>query len=488
MQVVFQGHNHFYERINPINGVHYITTGMAGRSVYSPTSIASYSAFREGGLYGFTQVDVAGGLLTLRQVSASGAQIDLLEIDLEHLFQIDGLLDSASWQRAGTSGMLRLHAAIRGNHLYLATQDAGEGSDHFIYLATQIGSVQPANWSKSGQVMTWSAFLADENDNGFVGWFDAAGVRLTESVAYRSLTSGLNNNAPLNNGVLEGTINLAAHLGSFPAQIYVAAAPFGTADNGTLVASAQVPAGNGNGNIEASEFLLLQTRDLALDLPVSDAGPDQQAEAGMTVALSGAGSLSPSGFPLAYSWTQLSGPSVTIDAADMSSATVVSGQVGTPMDVVVRLRVNDTRFDADDTATISLSPMVDSDGDGLSDAEETTGQNNSLTPANPGGVTSDPNLFDTDGDGAGDGAEAMAGTDPRSASSLLKVSGFTRDGTGIVVTWKSVPGKRYQLERAVDATFAWESVGAVVTATAVETIATDVPVGGTVFYRVRLVP
>ena len=39
---------------------------------------------------------------------------------------------------------LKLHAAIRKNVLYVATQDAGEGSDHFLYLAASLGAMHSA--------------------------------------------------------------------------------------------------------------------------------------------------------------------------------------------------------------------------------------------------------------------------------------------------------------------------------------------------------
>ncbi|MFL6567582.1 MAG: metallophosphoesterase, partial [Chthoniobacterales bacterium] len=299
VQIVFQGHNHFYERINPINGVNYITTGAGGRSLYAPTIIPTYSAVLNNSAYSFAQVDISGGNLTLRNIDTNSAQIDLFTLDLDHPFKIDGLLDSPAYQRAANPNGLKLHAAIRGNFLYLATQDAGEGSDHFIYLNNAAAQMRAANWAKAGQVMSWSAFLADENDSGFKGWFDANEQLLTDPAKYAATTSGLNNNGGIGNGMLEGTINLAAHFGSFPQQLYLAAAPFATANNGALVSSAQVPIGNGDGSIQPNEFLVVNTRDIALDVPVSNAGADQSVEAGMQVALNGS-ALNPSGLPLTY--------------------------------------------------------------------------------------------------------------------------------------------------------------------------------------------
>jgi hypothetical protein len=176
---------------------------------------------------------------------------------------MDGLLDDPSWKRA--SHGLNLYAAIREGTLYLATEDAGEGSDHLIFLNDERVGLHAASWAKAGQIMAWSAFLADENDNGFHGWFGHDEERLTDARTYRSVTSGLNNNGRSGNGVLEGTIDLVAHFGHLPRKIYVAVAPYNTGTGGRLVPIAQAPEGNGNGDIEAAEFLELDTEAIALD-------------------------------------------------------------------------------------------------------------------------------------------------------------------------------------------------------------------------------
>jgi len=486
VQMVFQGHNHFYERINPISGVNYIITGTGGRSLTPPSVFPTYSAKVNSSVYSYTQIDVNGGSLVLRQIDAAGNQIDQFALNLDLPFSIDGLLDSPSYLRA-TSG-LKLYAAIRGNFLYLATQDAGEGSDHFIYLNNQTAPMRAANWAKAGQVMTWSAFLADENDNGFKGWFDASGQQLADGANYRATTSGLNNNGAAGNGVLEGTINLSAHFGSFPQQIYVAAAPFGSADGGSLVSSAQVPAGNGDGSIQANEFLLLDTRDIALDLPISDAGPDQLVEAGMTATLSDAGSSAPSGLPFSRLWSQISGAAVTITNPDQATATFTPAfNVVENTDLEFRLRVNDSRFDTDDTVTVRLYPMVDSDGDGLSDQEELTGANNSLTTADPHGHTSDPNIADTDGDGSTDGEEAIAGTDPNDNQSVFRITQVIQDIDGFHITWSTVPGRVYQLQRSPGLSGDWTDTGDQIAAsTDMATAVIPDPSVDPEYYRVRL--
>ena len=147
VQIVFQGHNHWYERSNPVNGVHYITTGAGGLSLHEAGQPNRYSAKLEDDLYSFVLVDVDGDQLSLQAIGEDGKAFDKLHLDLGHPFKMDGLLDEPSWKRA--SNGLDLYAAIRDNILYVAVQDAGAGSDHFIFVAEDTGPLQSAAWAKS---------------------------------------------------------------------------------------------------------------------------------------------------------------------------------------------------------------------------------------------------------------------------------------------------------------------------------------------------
>jgi K319L-like, PKD domain len=77
--------------------------------------------------------------------------------------------------------------------------------------------------------------------------------------------------------------------------------------------------------------------------PTAEAGDEQTADEGATVSLSGSGT-DPDNNPLLLSWSQFSGPTVTIipDQADSSKATFIAPQVFCAGDVIVmRLTVND---------------------------------------------------------------------------------------------------------------------------------------------------
>lgn len=162
-------------------------------------------------------------------------------------FVMDGVLDSQAAEIAAADG-LALYVAVEGDVLYVATDDAGEAGDVFIYLADTPGAMTDANWAKSGQVAGWDAFLADENDNDYVGWFDVA-----SSVAAATGANG---------GVLEGTINLREEFGSLPDDIYLAVAVFETGDGGQLLYTLQLPGSLDNdGNLDADEFLRFSLAD-----------------------------------------------------------------------------------------------------------------------------------------------------------------------------------------------------------------------------------
>jgi hypothetical protein len=66
-------------------------------------------------------------------------------------------------------------------------------------------------------------------------------------------------------------------------------------------------------------------------------------------------------------------------------------------------------------------------------------------PMDDSSDTSDP-----DGDGLTNWQEWRAGTDPTNASSVLHVLSATAAAPGVSVTWQSVSGKTYFLERATD--------------------------------------
>ncbi len=95
------------------------------------------------------------------------------------------------------------------------------------------------------------------------------------------------------------------------------------------------------------------TRRVGSSPPIADAGPNQLGVGAGTIVLDGSGSYDPLGLALTYSWTQISGPSVTLANADTPKATftAVAGQTYS-----FRLTVRNTdNLSAASTTTVSTA-------------------------------------------------------------------------------------------------------------------------------------
>ncbi len=158
-------------------------------------------------------------------------------------FVMDGAADTGVPVLAG--GDMNLMAEVRGHWLYLATNapSALPGEDVFLLLDPAAAGTAAAPWAKSGQVVPWLRMLARETGNGWAGWFDGAETVLDTPDLV--LASG---------AVLEGAVDLdALYPGGWPASVFLAAASYATDDGGLLLH--QAPAGNGDGNLDASELI-----------------------------------------------------------------------------------------------------------------------------------------------------------------------------------------------------------------------------------------
>ncbi len=189
-------------------------------------------------------------------------------------FKMDGQVDAAAVLVAGGAkgnGVMPLYLALSGDHLYLATDDAGEGSDNFILLSTtKPGAARPAPWGKAGKVAMGgkTLFLADEDENNFAGWFElgagSAGADKQLEALGSDQSAALAVYAPATNGgALEGSVDLRATFGAVPKTVYVACAPWLSADKGALYHAAQTPATrDGDGDIDADEILAVSLSSL----------------------------------------------------------------------------------------------------------------------------------------------------------------------------------------------------------------------------------
>ena len=101
-------------------------------------------------------------------------------------------------------------------------------------------------------------------------------------------------------------------------------------------------------------------------------------------------------------------------------------------------------------AGIDLSTPVDTDGDGSVDAADLDSDNDSMPDAWEVGHgfnhLLDDGSLDADWDGALNWHEHVAGTDPTNGTSVLHVTGITRQTDGVcVVTWSSVSSRWYSV-------------------------------------------
>jgi len=119
---------------------------------------------------------------------------------------------------------------------------------------------------------------------------------------------------------------------------------------------------------------------------------------------------------------------------------------------------------------------VDTDGDGLTDWEETNVHG------------SDPNLADTDGDGMDDGDEVTAGTLPTNPASVLAVEDLAADGGGeIVLRWASASNRTYAVWSATDLVAnTWQVIDTGIAATPPVNTKTVTPQAAGGFYRIHV--
>ncbi|HUA68706.1 MAG TPA: S8 family serine peptidase [Candidatus Saccharimonadales bacterium] len=126
---------------------------------------------------------------------------------------------------------------------------------------------------------------------------------------------------------------------------------------------------------------------------------------------------------------------------------------------------------------LDLQRIVDTDGNGLPDWWELEYFGH-LTGT-------DPNA-DPDHDGMDNLAEWIAGTNPTNAASCLRVSVMSTNSNGVNVSWPSVAGKTYWLERSTNLLTGFNTISTNIAATAPTNTQTDTAIlpDNTRFYRV----
>jgi hypothetical protein len=156
-------------------------------------------------------------------------------------FVMDGQVDTSAILLASNAG-INLYARYKAGQLYVATNSAGsQGGDMFIVVSDSLQPLRIAPGGKNGQVSGWSVYLTNSLADNSVGWYDATGKAFA------------NNTDDTVGTVLEGVIDLELHNRKVPTNLFIAVGKYGSNAGGTLLA--QVPVGNGDGNIDRPELI-----------------------------------------------------------------------------------------------------------------------------------------------------------------------------------------------------------------------------------------
>jgi len=166
----------------------------------------------------------------------------------------DGALDASAMTLASGGGRLPMHVSWNGDVLYVATEPASMGQDHFIYVsAVEPSTTGPAHWAKGGTAPTSDAmvFLAMEGDGNFDGWFQRSAAGTDTALDVVAVTSA-------GGGVLEGAIDLDGAGLQHSGKVWIGVVAYGTGDGDGLLPSQQRPEGDGDFDFDASEMVQVE--------------------------------------------------------------------------------------------------------------------------------------------------------------------------------------------------------------------------------------
>jgi hypothetical protein len=171
--------------------------------------------------------------------------------------------------------------------------------------------------------------------------------------------------------------------------------------------------------------------------PVATAGPDQIVAIGSTVVLDGSGSTDQNGDPLAFLWSQSSGPSVTLTAPASVVAIFKAPPVAVDTTLTFNLEVNDGRFAATDSVAVTvLAPVPDAGVPDASppDASPPDARPPDAAPSMPDAGRPDAGAPRPDAGGTGGGGDSGCGcvvggrertpTSPGAGALLLGLGGL----------------------------------------------------------------
>jgi hypothetical protein len=153
-----------------------------------------------------------------------------------------------------------------------------------------------------------------------------------------------------------------------------------------------------------------------------------------------------------------------------------------PTTLVFRLDVSDGYYTRSATVAVTVTPALDSDGDGMPDRWE------ELYPGSLNPLVKDGDL-DSDHDGGNNLAEYLQGTDPTDPGSNFQAV-IHPIPAGMRVEFSTVPGHHYQVQQSQDLCLWTPMAGAEdFAATSSQTMIDDNQIiTGSNFYRIAVIP
>jgi glycosidase len=157
-------------------------------------------------------------------------------------YVLDGKIDDEAYKIAENGGV-KLYASFNGKQLYVAMTGAKAGSDGVLYFRDPADgdALQTAAFQKAGRAAArWAMF--DQGRGDVASW---RGPWVATKIAASN---------PLEDGVIESTINLAERYGAaFPPKVQLAAVRYGDSNGGRVAAESPAPV-TADDDITADEF------------------------------------------------------------------------------------------------------------------------------------------------------------------------------------------------------------------------------------------
>ena len=171
----------------------------------------------------------ADGSVTDANSSTSNISVNIVPL----YFNLDGQFDSANYEVANTG--MKIHAALKGTQLYVATwSPKGGGNDHFLFVTDQFGNSEAAPWAKAGTIQ-----FSKSSKPWLAGESTTVGGSNFNTFNNRGSTGGSAMGA--NGQALEGVLDLQEVFGYVPKVLYMAAVAYGTNDGDGINAQCPYP-------------------------------------------------------------------------------------------------------------------------------------------------------------------------------------------------------------------------------------------------------